>query len=70
MKDINETDVVTAGELQIALQETYPNASYGAVPVVDHYDALLAYQVIDDSDLSEVPQAFAAYLDHQRNLSV
>ena len=64
----SEFDAFTVTELQIALNEAYPDASYGAVPVIDQFDAVEAYRAYDDGALEEVPEAFAAYIDyHQRN---
>ena len=59
-------DAFTSTELQIALSEAYPDATYGAVPVIDQYDALEAFLAYDDGALEEVPEAFAAYIDHQQ----
>ena len=70
MKPTTDASTFTANDVRIALNEVYPDATYGSVPVVDQYDALLAYQAVDDDALSEVPHAFAAYLDYQRNQSV
>lgn len=65
MSDNEQPDIA---ELRLALTEIYPDASYGAVPVTDHRDALEAYRAFDDGALAEVPHAFAAYLSHQRFL--
>ena len=54
-------------ELRIALSEIYPDAAYGAVPVIDQPGALDAYRAFDDGTLAEAPHAFAAYLSHQRS---
>ena len=63
-------DAFTTTELQVALSEADPEATYGAVPVIDQYDALEAYRAYDDGALEEVPEAFAVYLDyHQRHWS-
>jgi hypothetical protein len=53
-------------ELRIALNEVYPDATYGSIPVVDQLDALEAYRAYDDGTLAEAPHAFAAYLSHHR----
>lgn len=53
-------------ELRIALSEIYPDATYGAIPVMDQPAALAAYRAYDDGTLAEAPQAFAAYLSHLR----
>ncbi len=43
----------TATDLRIALNEIYPEATYGAIPVIDQYDALEAYLAFDDGALAE-----------------
>lgn len=67
MRRTTDSEAITAQELQIALNEMYPNATYGSVPVADQYDALASYRAIDYDALSEVPTAFAAFLAMQRN---
>jgi hypothetical protein len=59
----------TASDLRIALNDIYPDATYGAVHVVDQCDALEAYRAFDDGGLSEAPLALAAYGDHQQHAS-
>lgn len=61
-----DRDVVTAADLQIALCDIFPDSSYGAVPVIDQYDALEAYLAFDDGALDEAPLALAAYISHQQ----
>lgn len=58
---------LTAADLQIALSEVYPESTYGAVPVIDQYDALEAYLAFDDGALGEAPHALAAYIHHQQH---
>ncbi len=41
-------DEFTATNMRIALNELYPEATYGAIPVNDQYDALAAYFAFDD----------------------
>ncbi len=41
-------DEFTATNMRIALNELYPEATYGAIPVIDQYDALAAYFEFDD----------------------
>lgn len=67
MKSTTDTTTFTATDMRIALSEIHPDSTYGAVPVIDQYTALAMYRAVDDDTLSEVPEAFAAYLDHQRN---
>ena len=57
--DANE---FTATDLRIALNEIYPEATYGAMPVIDQYDALEAYLAFDDGALTDAPDALAAYV--------
>ena len=63
----NQPDIDEVAEMQLALTEVYPDSGYGAVPVADHYDALLSYRSTDEDALAEIPGAFAAHLDYQRN---
>ena len=65
--DANE---FTATDLRIALNETFPEANYGAIPVIDQYDALETYLAFDDGALAEAPQALAAYVTHQQHCEV
>jgi len=53
-----------ATDMRIALNEFFPESNYGAIPVVDQYDALEAYLAIDDGALAE-----AAYVDHQQHFA-
>ncbi len=48
--DANE---FTATDLRIALNENFPEATYGAIPVIDQYDLLEAYLAFDDGALAE-----------------
>ncbi len=52
----------TATDMRIALNEVFPEATYGAIPVIDQYDALKAYLAFDDSALTDAPEALAAYV--------
>ena len=63
------TDEPNATEMRIALSEISPESTYGAVPVVDQPDVLEAHLAFDDGALAEVPQALAAYIDHQQHLT-
>lgn len=60
-----DLETLTAIELRIALDETYPESNYGAIPVIDQRDALEAYLAFDDGALDEVPLARDAYVSHQ-----
>lgn len=66
---INSNDF-TATDIRIVLDEVFPESNYGAIPVVDQYDALEAYLAFDDGALAEAPQALAAYVDHQQHFAV
>ncbi len=57
--DANE---FTATDMRIALNEVFPEATYGAIPVIDQYDALEAYLAFDDGALAEAPDALATYV--------
>ena len=60
----------SANDMRIALNEIFPDSTYGAIPVIDQYDALEAYLAFDDGALAEAPQALAAYVDHQQHFAV
>ncbi len=60
----------TATDLRIALNEIYPDSTYGAIPVTDQYDALEAYLAFDDGVLAEAPEALAAYVIHHQHCEV
>jgi len=69
---ISELDIdgITATTMRIALSEFFPESTYGAVPVIDRNDALEAFYAYDDGGLSAVPQALAAYVDHQQHIAL
>ncbi len=62
-----DTPGFTANDMRIALNEIFPDSTFGAIPVIDQYDALEAYLAFDDGALAEAPQALAAYIDHQQH---
>lgn len=62
--DANE---FTATDLKFASNANFPEATYGAISVVDHYDLLEAYLAFDDGAPAEAPQALAAYITHQHH---
>ena len=70
MNDFNPENEPTSSELLIALTELYPDATYGAVPVIDQWDAVEAYRAFDDGGLSEAPQALAAYVHYQQHATL
>ena len=61
--DANE---FTATDMRIALNENFPEATYGAIPVIDQYDSLEAYLAFDDGALAEAREALAAYVTQQQ----
>ncbi len=67
MTNIFDANEFTATDMRIALNENFPEATYGAIPVIDQYDALEAYLAFDDGALAEAPQALAAYITHQQH---
>ena len=67
MTNENESKEITATEMRITLNEVFPEATYGVVPVIDQYDALEAYLAFDDGALAEAPQALAAYVAQQQH---
>ena len=58
---------IAATDMRIALDENFPNSNYGAIPVIDQYDALAAYFAFEDGTLAEAPEALAAYVTHQQD---
>jgi len=60
----NQPNAITASNLMIALSESFPDSTYGAVPVIDQYDALEAFLAYDDGALAEAPIALEAYVNH------
>jgi len=62
-----EINAVFSSEMMLALSDAYPESTYGAVPVIDQYDALEAFLAFDDGALAELPNALAAYVDHQQH---
>ena len=61
-----DSDEFTATRLRIALNEIYPEATYGAIPVIDQRDALEAYLAFDDGALIQALEALAAYVIHEQ----
>lgn len=64
MTNSNQPKPITASKLMIALSEVFPDSTYGAIPVIDQYDALEAYLAYDDGTLAEVPHALNAYVSY------
>ncbi len=65
-----DPDEFSATDLTIALNDIYPEATYGAIPVIDQYNELETYLAFDDGALAEAPQALAAYVTHQQHCEV
>jgi hypothetical protein len=65
-----DPDEFSATDIRIALNEVFPEASYGAIPLIDQYDTLEAYLAFDDSALAEAPQALAAYITSLQHCAV
>lgn len=55
---------ITAIDMRIALDENFPDSNYGAIPVIDQYNALEAYLAFEGDTLAKAPQALAAYVTH------
>ncbi len=66
MRDTTESNACAATKVRLALNETYPDPTYGAVPALDQYDAVEAYRGFDNSGLKTVPKSLAAYVDHHQ----
>ena len=69
MKHTMDLDHDLVTELRLALNESFPEATYGAIPVINQHDALEAYRAYDDGSLAEAPQAYAAYVTHQQRFT-
>ena len=67
MKHTTDAKTFTATDLRIALSEIYSDSTYGAIPVVDQYDALETYRAFEDGALAEAPLALDAYISTQRS---
>ncbi len=64
----NTFDLVefTATDMRIALNENFPEATHGAIPVIDQYELLQAYLEFDDGALADASQTLDAYVGHRR----
>ena len=62
-----EANEFTATDLRIALNEVFPESTYGAIPVIDQYDALETYLASDDDTKAEAPVVLAAYITHMQH---
>jgi hypothetical protein len=66
MRNTTDPNPSTAADARRVTSETYPDSTYGAVPILDQYDAVDAYSPYDDGGLDTVPAAHAAYVDHHQ----
>lgn len=64
MTQLDQSTTITARHLMIALNEVFPDSTYGAIPVIDQHDALEAYLAYDDGALAEAPNALQAYISY------
>ncbi len=69
MKHRIDLDQDLATELGLLLNESFPEVTYDAIPVIDQYDGLEAYRAYDDGTLDEAPQALAAYVSCQQHFA-
>ncbi len=69
MKHRIDLDPDLATELRLILNESFPEATYDAIPVIDQYDDLEAYRAYDDGTMAEAPQALAAYVSCQQHFA-
>ncbi len=67
MRDTTESNACAATEVRLALNEAYPDSTYGAVPALDQYDSVEDYHAFDGGELKTVPKALAAYVDHHQH---
>lgn len=63
---INPSEI-SSTDLMIALNEVFPERSYGAIPVIDQFEALETYLAFEDGGLAEAPNALAAYVSQQQH---
>lgn len=63
----NENAFVNATVVTLALNERFPERSYGTVPYAEQTEALADWLAFDQGVFNEAPRALAAYLDHQRH---
>ncbi len=62
--EISSTDMI------IALNELFPETTYGAVPVIDQFEAFEIYAAFEDGGLAEAPSALEVYLNNQQHQTV
>lgn len=54
MNHSNQQNSITASQLMIALSDTFPDLTYGAIPVADHFGVLEKYFANDECVLANV----------------
>ena len=62
-----EANEFIASDLRIALSETVPESTSGAISVIDQYNALETYLASDDDTKAEAPVVLAAYVTHMQH---
>ncbi len=67
MRNTFDPDEFTATNMRIALNENFPEATYGAIPVIDQYELLEGYLAFADGALAEAPQVLDAYVSHHQH---
>ena len=65
-----DSDEYSATRLRIALKDIYPEATDGAIPVIDRCDALEAFLAFDDGALIQALESLAAYVTHEQPSAV
>ncbi len=60
---------ISSTDLMIELNEVFPDSNYGAIPVIDQFEALETYLAFEDGGLAEAPGALAAYVSHQQHIT-
>tara|TARA_R110000868_G_scaffold177713_7_gene416760 strand:+ start:32 stop:238 length:207 start_codon:yes stop_codon:yes gene_type:complete len=63
----NAPNIDPSAEMQLALSDICPDSIFGAIPVAEQLETLMTYRAVHEDVLAEVPQAYAAYLEDQRN---
>ena len=68
MTRVPSSTFVDAATLALALTESFPESTYGAVPASEYEAALETYQNYEEGVFDELPLALNVYLDHQNGL--
>ena len=59
MRNTFDSNEFTATNMRIALNENFPEAIYGAIPVIDQYELLEAYLAFANGALAEANERAA-----------